>query len=70
MGHINSAVGFGDLLKAHGHRVIFAKSEKFWKLAADYGFEFRPIGDTIVGQDGESLFMKRIVDNSKYSGSN
>lgn len=70
MGHINPTVGFGDLLKARGHHVIFVQSENFRKIAEDHGFEFVPFDESIVEKDNANQFIEWILENSQYFGSN
>ncbi|XP_074594638.1 putative UDP-glucosyltransferase YojK [Brevipalpus obovatus] len=70
MGHINPAIGMGDLLKARGHHIIFTQIEKFRKIAEEHGFEFIPFDAEVVGEDMGSMFIKWVLDNSEYFGSN
>ncbi|XP_074593537.1 NDP-glycosyltransferase YjiC-like [Brevipalpus obovatus] len=70
IGHINVTVGFGDLLKSRGHRVIFAQNEKFRKIAEEHGFEFVPFDEKIMGEDDARRFIKWLLENSHYFGVN
>ncbi|XP_074596649.1 putative UDP-glucosyltransferase YojK isoform X2 [Brevipalpus obovatus] len=70
MGHINTTVGFGDLLKSRGHHVIFAQNEKFREIIEEHGFEFVPFDDNIMGEDDAERFIKWVVENSHYFGAN
>ncbi|XP_074599745.1 putative UDP-glucosyltransferase YojK [Brevipalpus obovatus] len=46
-GHLNCCIGFGDLLKKHGHKILFAQREGFRDMAESHGFEFIPFDETI-----------------------
>ncbi|XP_074599747.1 UDP-glucuronosyltransferase 3A2-like [Brevipalpus obovatus] len=63
-GHINCAVGFGDLLKNHGHTILYTQREAFRNLAESHGFEFIPFDEKFFETEEKDHFAQWTKNNA------
>ncbi|NP_001310054.1 uncharacterized UDP-glucosyltransferase YjiC-like [Tetranychus urticae] len=54
-GPVNAVLGFGELLKRHGHEVTFAHRSTFRRAAESRGFLFLPLSQGLLGDDQTML---------------
>ncbi|XP_074594114.1 uncharacterized protein LOC141849620 isoform X2 [Brevipalpus obovatus] len=66
MGHINSVVAYGDLMKSRGHHVIFTQVKIFEKIALDHGFEFLPLDGDLMNESFAGHLVNWIVENANF----
>ncbi|XP_074599743.1 NDP-glycosyltransferase YjiC-like [Brevipalpus obovatus] len=64
-GHLNCCIGFGDLLKRRGHKIMFTQREAFRDMIEGHGFEFIPFDEEIFGNHDAEPMNEWIKMNSR-----